>query len=174
MVHEESINGDRHYWLWNALDNGSRYLVASHLTRGRGHKDAREFFEIAKKQAKRDPQVIFSDGLDSYRGEYDPISIGNYGKIAHIANVGIRSHMGNHRVERLHNSMSEREKVMRHLKKAHSADKVFKGYRAYYNFVRPHSALKGRTPAQEAAIPIQLGTNRWLDLIRQAARNRTS
>jgi transposase-like protein len=167
MAHEEPINGDRHYWLWNALDNGSRYLIASHLTRGRGHKDAREFFKIAKKQAKRDPSVIFSDGLDSYRGEYRPISNAS---VAHIANVGIRSHTGNHRVERLHNSMREREKVMRHLKKAHSADKVFKGFRAYYNYVRPHMALGGHTPAQAAAVPIELGTNRWLDLIRQAAR----
>lgn len=171
MAHEEPINGERFYWLWNALDNGSRYLLASHLTRGRGRKDAIEFFEVAKKQAKRDPQVIFSDGLNSYRDAYDPISLGNYGKIAHIANVGIRSHVGNHRVERLHNTMREREKVMRHLKKANSAEKVFKGYRAYYNFVRPHMALENRTPAQEAAIPIQLGTNRWLDLIRQAARS---
>ena len=172
MAHEEPINGERFYWLWNALDNGSRYLVASHLTRGRGHKDAREFFEVAKKQAKRDPQAIFSDGLDSYRGEYDPISLANYGKVAHIANVGIRSHMGNHRVERLHNTMREREKVMRHLKRAQSAEKILKGFRAYYNFVRPHMALDGHTPAQEAAIPIQLGTNRWLDLIRQSARHR--
>jgi transposase-like protein len=170
MAHEKPLNGERFYWLWNALDNGSRYLVASHLTRGRGHKDAREFFETAKRQAKRDPQVIFSDGLDSYRGEYDPISLANYGKIAHIANVGIRSHMGNHRAERLHNTMREREKVMRHLKKANSAEKVFKGFRAYYNFVRPHMALENRTPAQTAAVPIQLGTNKWLDLIRQAAR----
>jgi transposase-like protein len=170
MVHEEPINGDCHYWLWNGLDNGTRFLLASHLTRGRGHKDAREFFKIAKKQAKRDPRVIFSDGLDSYRGEYKPSKEAR----VHIANVGIRSHMGNHRVERLHNSMREREKVMRHLKKAHSADKVFKGYRAYYNYVRPHMALNGHTPAQEAAIPIQLGTNRWLDLIRQAARHNHS
>jgi len=171
MAHEEPISGERFFWLWNALDNGSRFYVAGKLTRGRTHKDAREFFEVAKKQAKKDPQAIFTDGLDSYRGEYDPISLANYGKIAHMANVGIRSHMGNHRVERLHNSMREREKVMRNLKRAHSADKVFKGFRAYYNYVRPHMALNGHTPAQEAAIPIQLGTNRWLDLIRQAARN---
>jgi transposase-like protein len=168
MVHEEPINGDRHYWLWNGLDNGTRFLVASHLTRGRTHKDANAFFEVAKKQAKRDPRVIFSDGLDSYRGEYKPSKEAP----VHIANVGIRSHMGNHRVERLHNSMREREKVMRHLKKAHSADKVFKGFRAYYNFVRPHMALDGHTPAQAAAVPIELGTNKWLDLIRLAARSK--
>ena len=168
MSHEQPVNGERFYWLWNALDNQSRYLVASHLTRGRTHKDAKAFFEVAKNQAKKDPKVIFTDGLDSYRAEYNPIREAP----AHIANVGIRSHMGNHRVERLHNSMREREKVMRHLKKAQSADKVFKGYRAYYNLVRPHMALENHTPAQAAAIPIELGTNKWLDLIRQAARNR--
>jgi len=172
MAHEEPINGERFYSLWNALDNQSRYLVASHLTRGRKKTDAHAFFEVAKKQAKRDPQVIFSDGLDSYRGAYEPISVANIDKVAHIANVGIRSHMGNHRVERLHNTMREREKVMRHLKRAQSAKKILKGFRAYYNFVRPHMTLDGHTPAQEAAIPIQLGTNRWLDLIRQASRNR--
>jgi hypothetical protein len=31
---------------------------------------------------------------------------------------------------------------MRHLKKANSAEKVFKGFRAYHNFVRPHMALE--------------------------------
>jgi transposase-like protein len=168
MVHEQPINGERFYWLWNALDNQSRYLVASHLTRGRTHKDANAFFEVAKKQAKKDPRILFTDGLDSYRAEYRPIKDAP----AHIANVGIRSHMGNHRVERLHNSMREREKVMRHLKKAKSAEKIFKGYRAYYNFVRPHMALDNHTPAEIAAMPVQLGTNKWLDLIRQAARNR--
>lgn len=92
----------------------------------------------------------------------------------HIANVGIRSHIGNHRVERLHNTMRERGKVMRHLKRAQSAEKILKGFRAYYNFVRPHMALENHTPTEMAAIPIQLGTNRWLDLIRQAARDRSS
>jgi putative transposase len=166
MAHEEPINGERFYWLWNALDNRSRYLVASHLTRGRTHKDANAFFKVAKKQAKRDPRIIISDGLDSYRGEYGS------NEVVHIAGVGIQAQINNNRVERLHNTMREREKVMRHLKRAQSAEKILKGFRVYYNYVRPHMALEGHTPAQEAAIPIQLGTNRWLDLIRQAARNK--
>ena len=92
MAHEEPVNGERFYWLWNALDNQSRYLVASHLTRGRTHKDAHAFFEAAKKQTKKDPRILFTDGLDSYRGEYEAIKE----MPAHIANVGIRSHLGNH------------------------------------------------------------------------------
>ena len=165
MAHEEPINGERFFWLWNALDNQTRYMVASHLTRGRKHKDAHAFFEVAKKQAKKDPKVIISDGLGSYRGEYGS------NEVVHIVGVGIQSRVNNNRVERLHNTMREREKVMRNLKRAESAEKVLKGFRAYYNFIRPHMTLDGHTPAQEAAIPIQLGTNRWLDLIRQAARH---
>jgi transposase-like protein len=91
-------------------------------------------------------------------------------QVVHIAGVGIQSRINNNRVERLHNTMREREKVMRHLKRAQSAEKILKGFRAYYNFVRPHMALENHTPAEMAAIPIELGTNRWLDLIRQAAR----
>jgi len=165
MAHEEPINGERFFWLWNGLDNQTRYYIATHLTRGRTHKDAKAFFEVAKKQAKRDPRVIISDGLDSYRGEYGS------NEVVHIVGVGIQSRVNNNRVERLHNTMREREKVMRNLKRAESAEKVLKGFRAYYNFIRPHMTLDGHTPAQEAAIPIQLGTNRWLDLIRQAARH---
>lgn len=33
-------------------------------------------------------------------------------------------------------------------------------------------APAGHTPAQVAAVQIELGTNRWLDLIRQASRNK--
>jgi hypothetical protein len=61
---------------------------------------------------------------------------------------------------------------MRHLKKAKSAEEIFKGCRAYYNFVRPHMALENHTPAEIATMPVQLGTDKWLDLIRQEARNR--
>ena len=114
--------------------------------------------------------MIFSDGLDSYTGEYKPI--GKTEKGCPHSECWHPKPMGNHRVERLHNTMREREKVMRHLKKANSAEKVLKGFRAYYNFVRPHMALENHTPAEMAAVPIQLGTNRWLDLIRQAARAR--
>ncbi len=165
MAHEDPINGERFYWLWNALDNESRYLVASHLTHGRTHKDAKAFFEVAKKQAKHDPRVIITDGLDSYRGEYGSR------EVVHLAGAGIQKRINNNRVERLHNTIREREKVMRNLKRAQSAEKILKGFRAYYNFIRPHMTLDGHTPAQAAAVPIQLGTNRWLDVIRQAARN---
>ena len=32
---------------------------------------------------------------------------------------------------------------------------------SFYNYIRPHSGIKGMTPAQMANIPINLMGNRW-------------
>ncbi len=45
---------------------------------------------------------------------------------------------------------------------------ILKGYRIYHNFIRPHSALKGRTPADLAGIKV-LGDDKWLTLIQNAS-----
>jgi hypothetical protein len=41
-----------------------------------------------------------------------------------------------------------------------------------YDFTRPHMALEDRTPAEAAGLDLQLGTNRWLSLVKQAASQR--
>lgn len=38
---------------------------------------------------------------------------------------------------------------------------------AYYNLVREHQAL-GKTPAEQAGLNLNLGENKWLDLINKA------
>ncbi len=44
-------------------------------------------------------------------------------------------------------------------------------HRIYYNFIRPHMALDGKTPAQEAGLNLGLGDNRWKGLIEKAIQN---
>ena len=53
MAHETPVNGERFYWIWNALDNQSRYLVASHLTRGRTHKDATHSLRLLRSKRRK-------------------------------------------------------------------------------------------------------------------------
>ena len=74
----------------------------------------------------------------------------------------------NNIIERLQGTVRERDKVMRGFKKEESAQKILDGFRAYYNFIRPHQALQGKTPAEIANISLNLKGNKWLEFIRQA------
>lgn len=46
---------------------------------------------------------------------------------------------------------------------------MLKGWFVHYNFLRPHSALGGKTPAEVAGIEVDT-TNRWESLIDQAIK----
>ena len=48
-------------------------------------------------------------------------------------------------------------------------DAMLKGWFVHYNFLRPHSSLGGRTPAEVAGINLDL-TNRWESLIDMATK----
>ena len=58
---------------------------------------------------------------------------------------------------------------MRAIKKPNSA--IIEGQRIYYNHIRPHQALNGKTPAEAAGIATE-GENKWLTLIQNASRKR--
>jgi len=59
--------------------------------------------------------------------------------------------------------MRDREKTMRGLKVEDTP--IVEGHRLYYNFVRPHESLDGKTPSEEAGITIE-GKNKWLTLMK--------
>lgn len=63
--------------------------------------------------------------------------------------------------------MRDREKTMRGLKVEDTP--IIDGHRLYYNFVRPHEALDGKTPSEEAGITIE-GKNKWLTLMHKAVQ----
>jgi len=52
-----------------------------------------------------------------------------------------------------------------------TASQTMQGYRVYYNFLRPHMALDGQTPAQAANLDLQLGQNRWESMIAKSMKN---
>jgi len=59
---------------------------------------------------------------------------------------------------------------MRGLDHDASAEKMLEANRIYYNYLRPHQALKGKTPAEKAGIDLQLKGNKWEELIRRGKR----
>lgn len=59
---------------------------------------------------------------------------------------------------------------MRSLKKDDTA--ILDGYRIFHNYVRPHMALDGATPAEKAGIVVK-GENKWLTLIQHASEKQS-
>ena len=64
-------------------------------------------------------------------------------------------------VERLHGTIRERNKVMGGLEEEPTAQTIIDGFRIYYNFIRP---------AQQANIDLELGKNKWLNLIKASSK----
>jgi len=57
---------------------------------------------------------------------------------------------------------------MRAIRKPDSA--FIEGQRIYYYYLRPHSALDGKTAAEAAGIHLHLTGNKWESLIKKAAK----
>lgn len=62
----------------------------------------------------------------------------------------------------------QRNKVMRGLDDEETAQTMIEGLRIYYNFIRPHTALKGKTPAEKAKLSGLKG-NKWQAIIKKSA-----
>jgi len=159
------------FYLWNIIDNQTRFLLANRLSLQRNYLEARSVFQEARRTAKEPPSVVVTDAAKAYEGAYAE-SVPELRKIAHLSGSSLKSGR-NARVERLHGTVREREKVMRSLKRKESGQELLDAYRAWYNYVRPHMGLGGLTPAQAAEIPLELGRNKTLNLIRKA-RDRQS
>jgi transposase-like protein len=116
--------------------------------------------------------AIVTDGLRAYE---DAISKEFYTMKAprteHVRIPNIRDRSNNNMVERLHGTIRQRNKVMRGLDAEESAQTMMDGLRIYYNFMRPHMALDGKTPAQKARIADSSTPENWLSLIKKASQH---
>jgi len=162
-----NVHGKWH-WLWNIMDSDTRYILASHVALGRGTTEARQAFKIAKANSdpEGEPTFLISDKLPSYRAAVEH----EFRNTVHFAGVGIQGQVSNNRIERFHGTVRERNKVMRAIKKPDTS--IIDGQRIYYNYIRPHMALDGKTPAEVAGIDLQLGPNKWEAIIRKAAEEK--
>ncbi len=163
------IDGDWFY-LWNVIDDASRFHLASVISRERKSWDAQRVFIQAKKTSYgQRPQVIITDGLKSYGKAIDEEFHTIRKKTIHIGNVGIRGkkHNGdcfdNNIVERLQGTIRERNKTQRGLKDEFTS--FIRGHQLYYNFIKPHESLFGNTPSEVAGIDLNLGKKKWEKLL---------
>jgi transposase-like protein len=147
-------------WLWDIIDDKTRFLLATRLSRSRTTQDAQALIDRAVKMAGKHPKVVITDKLNSYVDVF-------YGKDAEHRQGGIaRSTEDNtQKIERFHGTLKQRTKVMRGLKNFETALDFTEGWLVHYNYLRPHESLKEKTPAEIAGIayPYQ----NWAEIIRQ-------
>jgi len=70
-------------------------------------------------------------------------------------------------IERFHNTLKDRVKTLRGFGSRSGAINALDGFVIQYNFLRRHTALMGRTPAEKAGIRLPI-KNGWGDLIQWA------
>jgi transposase-like protein len=170
-VGSEKFEG-QYSWMWNLMDHETRFLIASEVTKHRDIEDARKVLSKAKDVAgAQRPDFIVTDKLHAYRKAIkDEFWTRKYPRTQHVRLVSFKEGTNNNIIERLHGTIKERTKVMRGMDTDESAKLLLEGQRIHYNYLRPHSALNGQTPAQKAGIELGLEGNKWESLIKKAKR----
>jgi transposase-like protein len=159
----------RHMVLWALLDSETRYLLALHISSKRGADEAQKIIRWGLKTAKTKPSELVSDGLNSYGVAIERELKANPSQQNVIHIKGPLTASFNNKMERFHGVLKTRVKTMGKLENEETAKTFAKGFEIYYNFIKPHRALKGKTPAQ--AIGLTSKKNDWLSLITNADRH---
>ncbi len=161
--------GGQYVWLWNCMDSSTRFIIANSVSTKRGIKDARRLFKEAKNVGGR-PDVIITDGLHSYHKAFNREFWTRDRKTRLIQNVGIAGRPNNNKIERYHGEIKDRTKTQRGHENKDTSEIVLNGIKDYHNFIRPHSALGGKTPAEVAGINLNLGEKKWENLLKQSLK----
>jgi hypothetical protein len=139
------------------------------ITQKRSTNDARKVFAEMKQRAPL-PKAIVHDGLLSYNDAYQKeLYSAQNPRIQNVRSIGSNEDGLNPKVEKLNGFVRDRETVCHGLDNAKATQEWIDAIRLHYNFIKPHSAIGGQTPAQAAGIELNLGENKVETLMRQAA-----
>jgi len=165
------VKGNMKY-LYAMMDEQTRFWIAQEVAETKYTADVRPLFQLAKQIAGKTPRTLVSDGAanfhEAYNKEFRTLRVES--RTEHIRHVRLQGDMNNNKMERMNGEIRDRERCMRTLEKADTP--ILGGMRIYHNFVKPHMALDGKTPADVAGIKIQ-GENKWLTIIQNASRKNT-
>lgn len=163
MKEGDLMYGGKHTgFVWNIMDRETRFLIVSKLT---AHRDidgaVAAFREAAANAHGIVPETVFTDSLRHYGGSMKA----TFPDAKRIENCALRKkNANNNRIERMNGTLRERVKVQRGWKVLKTP--LAEGQRIQYNFVKPHMALEGKTPANAAGLNIK----GWKELIEQALK----
>jgi putative transposase len=167
-VRKEKIDKGNYQWLWNLMDNTTRFWISSKISQRREIMDARKVFQDAKSKTPN-PKAIIHDGLWTYNEAFQKEYYTKKNpRVKNIRSISVRNEGLNSVVERLNNHVRDREKTMRGMHNSKSAQKMVDAMRIHYNFCKEHSKFK-KTPSEQAGIKMDIQNNRIETLFKLSA-----
>lgn len=170
QIDEQSHNRlGKQNWLIDSIDTKTRFLVASNFRKSRGLVEIKEVLKKAKQKTLDQFDIVTSDGFLAYpRCIKSVFGWSNKKKkynVFHKVKKGCDGNGFNIPIERFHNDVRDRTKIMRGFHgSVESADTILKGFVIYYNFIRKHQGIN--CSPFELATDVKLeGVNKWIDLI---------
>ena len=148
-------------WFWDVIDENTRFILASHISRTRTMDDAEIILNNATENTTEKPNFIVSDGMLFYPDGIEKV-FGSDGK--YIKMIDTSGEINKMLFEEFHDSLKQRTKIIRGLKSINSARLLLGGFLVHYNYFKPRISLEDKTPAQVAEI--QIPFQNWEDLIK--------
>ena len=160
------------------MDGKTRYILSHDASDGmQGYKPLPLFGE-ARRVAGVDPWIFVTDGLEAFIKAASKAFRRRKGfRLLHIRDIHLHNIFNtNNLYERLNGEFKDRIKTARGFNRKldkKTDHKLGNGcpalLRLHDNFFKPHAALNGETPAEEAGIIIH-GDDKWIIMIANAAQ----
>jgi len=155
-------------WLIDSIDVKTRYAVAVDFVEHRSKENIKSVMKNIKRKSDN-VEVITTDGFMAYtKVVKKTFGYDKHTKSYKVKHNQVNASQGegfNYPVERMHNNIRARTKVMRGFHgSVYSARTILKGMFVYYNFITKHQGINC-TPASLATDIKLENPNKWLELI---------
>ena len=155
--------GGKKAYNWNVMDEGSRYILASHLSYSRDGNAARAAIRKAAMAAEGPPRSITTDKWRAYIKPIKEILPG----AEHIQSEGLSAEVNNNLSERLQGTFRDRTKTLRGLEGIETGQRYLDGWTLQYNLFRKHHSLDNKTPGEVAHVRPPF--REWADVVKVGA-----
>ena len=183
------VKGKDHYDL-NCIDSVTKFITAHLFVDKRSLENCVEFLSqikttcyqqileiyFSEKHKKVEDRLLIkfvSDKFTNYKNAFNKLFY-RVAKLEFGVPIAYKKYgleHNNNPIERYNGKIEDRLKVMRgSFGSFDYANHFLNLRRVMNNFVSPHQSLKGKTPAEEAEIILQIGRNRLMGLIKYFAK----
>ncbi len=136
------IECKKHYILF-IIDSETRFVLGFHLSPQRDSIQAFSLLNAVKPVGS--PKAIVSDRYSSYK-----VPIKSIFDVTHICVESFKDDISNNLIESFNKQFKAWYKTKQGFNSFDSANNLISMFVFFFNFIRPHSALSGLTPAQVA------------------------